>query len=274
MGWFKTLTGGVIGGLTGGWAGALAGLASGYGADQQQSAAQEAANKINSAAVNANNAVTAAYAPYIAKENEYLNGTLLPAMTEENPYLKAEHEQSLGTIGRNTASQEKSAESYWGQYGNVGRGRGEAQRANKAGLESTLKENTDYGINTTSIQKQAAQEYYNALMGIGNQVGSIAEGNANRLYGANTSAAGITLNGANTSLNTMGTTIGSALSMWANKNYNDQLQDILTRYGINDTSSSSDGTVKTSVTDPSQLPAWLANIRLSSSSDPYKKYTR
>jgi hypothetical protein len=159
-------------------------------------------SNITKAANAANAQVTAASQPYITEEQQYLNNVLKPAMTEQNPFLQAQHEANLNQVGSTAQTQGQNALGYWSQFGNTGRGRGEAGRASLAGVQGANAENTNYGINTTNLQDRAKQGYFSGLGNLANFSTGIAEGEAQRGYGAAVEAN-----------NTMTSTVGEMLGM-------------------------------------------------------------
>jgi hypothetical protein len=175
-----------------------------------------AANQYANQMTGINNQVNATAAPYISQEQQYLTGYLQPQMTAQNPALLAQHNANLGAIGANTQAGENSALNYWSQFGDTGRGRGEAQRVAQSGLGATLGENTGYGINTINAQNNAANNYWSGLGQVGNFATGIAESNAGRSQ----SGAQAQMQGTDMADQTLGQTVGDiggmALGMFPN----------------------------------------------------------
>jgi hypothetical protein len=127
--------------------------------------------------------INASNAGFTGLQN-YVQGYLSNNLDQDSSILKAQHEESLSGIQKNTRSSTASAERFFRATGNEALGRGEKFRIGLAADEATRSENMSYATNQTNYRNEAANRYYagvNSLINGGQTGLSLAQNGANVL---------------------------------------------------------------------------------------------
>lgn len=195
-----------------------------FGANRAQRAANQQANTILEANQERTAMLRELAAPYeeaglygMDRLKALISGSLAPAVGRESPILAGEHQENLLGIGRDTGRQLAGSTRYWTGAGNVGRGRGEGLRIQRAGTDARNRENLRYGGLQEDYKDRALGRYQGALGAMadyGRTGTSLMAGAANAGYEGAVQAAGVRGAGQQAFAEDLGALGGTLFGSW------------------------------------------------------------
>lgn len=183
------------------WGAAIGLVGSLVGAASQKKAANRYADQLL-AANNKRYAQTKELADPMIRAGNYgtdatksiLSSQIMPSMGKDDPYLTAERDKSLSTIGQNTARTKAGIDQVYGSTGNQGAKRGETLMANRADINAKNDLGLKYGEAQTKYKDSRMSLALDGLAGLrqtGAQGVSLMSGAINNAQISDTNAIGL-----------------------------------------------------------------------------------